>query len=232
MKKLCYLSLGLNLFLLAALCLKSKKKSLPPAKEEKTPADETSLKETVQTKSALSVREGLRKIAVRCEEKLPPEDRGKISLLTDTETAAFVILQIDGLNISLCRDGKPQSLFYVDHLKAALSLACDGYAGTGRYIPVPKEVKLVLKNRKAINIYLEALELEQIPEHAEFCCLDVETGWNTGWKRFNWDVDEAFSRLKQKFRILNAKGELVKHKGQRTPLFLLLKGWEHLFAKV
>lgn len=231
MEKLCYLSLGLNIFLLAALCLKKKKKDLPPAKEE-TPTDKTSSKGIVQTKSGLSAREDLRKIAARCEKKLLPEDRGKITLLTDTETAAFVILQIDGLNISLCRDGKPQSLFYVNRLTTALSLARDGYAGTGRYIPVPEEVKCVLRNRKAINVYLKELGLEQIPEHAEFCCLDVETGWNTGWKRFNWDIDEAYSRLKKKFRILNAEGKLVKHEGQRTPLFLLLKGWEHLFAKV
>lgn len=231
MEKILYLSLGLNLILLAIIWLQRKKGSIP-AKDEKTAAPPTSSEKTAETVFRPPFNEPLKRIADDCEAKLPEEERGKVKLLTDKNNNRLAALQICGLRISLCRDGKFQSLFCVNNLLGALELACNGYEGTGRYIPVPKEVKCILQNRKTINVYLKALGLEQIPENAEFCCLDVETGWNTGWKRFNWDTKEAFYRLGKNFRTFSEKNDLQIHQGQRTQLFLLLKGWEYMFVEI
>lgn len=230
MEKILYLSLGLNLILLAIIWLQ-KKKAAAPAKDEKTAVPPTSSEKAAETASRPPFNEPLKRIADDCEAKLPEEERGKVKLLIEKGNNRLAALQICGLRISLCREAKLQSLFDTDNLLEALELACNGYEGTGRYIPVPREVKCILQNRKTINVYFKALGLEEIPENAEFCCLDVETGWNTGWKRFNWDTKEAFYRLSKKFRTFSENEDLRLHKGQRTKLFLLLKGWEYMFAE-
>lgn len=231
MEKILYLSLGLNLILLAIIWLQ-KKKAATPAKDEKTAVPPTSSEKAVENAPRPPFNEPLKRIADDCEAKLPEEERGKVKLLIEKDNNRLAALQICGLRISLCREAKFQSLFDTDNLLEALELACNGYDGTGRYIPVPAEVKIVLNHRKTINVYLKALGLEQIPENEEFCCLDVETGWNTGWKRFDWDPQEAFCRLRKKFRTFSEREGLRVHKGQRTKLFLLLKGWEHLFTEI
>lgn len=174
----------------------------------------------------------LHQIANECEAKLPEEERGKVKILIDTDTHRLAALQIGEIRISLSREEKPQSLFYPNTFTEALILARNGYSGTGRYIPVPQEVRCVMQNRKVINVYLKALGLEQIPEDANFFCLAVQTGWDTGWKRFNWDIDIAFNILNGKQRVLNKDGNLTDYQGQEITLFLLLKGWEHLFTEV
>lgn len=231
MEKILYLSLGLNLILLAIIWLQ-KKKGAVPAKDEDTAAPPTSSEKAAETVFRPPFNEPLKRIADDCEAKLPEEQRGRVKLLVEKDNNRLAALQICGLRISLCREAKFQSLFDTNNLLEALELACNGYEGTGRYIPVPREVKCILQNRKTINVYFKALGLEEIPENAEFCCLDVETGWNTGWKRFNWDTKEAFYRLNKKFRTFSENDDLRLHKGQRTKLFLLLKGWEYMFAEI
>lgn len=150
----------------------------------------------------------------------------------------LAILQIGELKISVRRDGQNQSLFKVHSFFEALQLANNGYCvdngNTGRYIPVPAELETILSYAHIINVYLKALGLEQIPEKGDFWCVDTKTGWNTGWKRFNWSVTEAFKRLHGKSRIRMSDGELlyeVEHE-EIVNLFLLLKGWDYLFIEV
>lgn len=225
MKKLLYLSLSLN-FVLLALLFKDRTKRTNTDKASRT-------KKTPGRPDEMSLftREQLQTLAKECEAKLPETERDKIKLLIDTETEQLAALQIETLKISLSRNKKLQSLFYTDDLREALIFACNGYDGTGRYIPVPQEVRYIMQNRTAINIYLEALGLEQIPKDANFFCLDVQTGWKTGWKRFDWNINVAFDELVDKQRILDKDGKFTDGEKQKVALFLLLKGWEHLFIE-
>ncbi len=230
METLLYLSLGLNLILLWFIARKQTKK-------EKQTVPKQSPSEPQKPRPIVNAQ--LRTIAEACEAKLPEEDRGKVKLLVhEKKTEQVAILQIGELKISLCRDNKNQSLFKIHSFMEALKLANKGYEvnglGTGRYIPVPQEVELILSQRHIINVYFEALGLEQISDEDDFWCVDTETGWNTGWKRFSWNVAIAFERLHRKSKIRTSDGEYlsqVEHE-DKVNLFLLLKGWEYLFVEV
>ena len=176
----------------------------------------------------------MRTIAESCEAKLPEEERGKIKLLIDTDHARLAALKIGELRISLCRYGRNQSLFKINSFMDALKLAKNGYDGTGRYIPVPDEIEKILSQRHIINVYLEALELEQISEQDDFWCVDTVTGYPSGWKRFEWNEEIAFSRLYGKSGVRTHDGRYLATVEQKSyiNLFLLLKGWDHLFVEV
>lgn len=231
METLLYLSVLTNLILIWLLV--QKRKAPKQAKDKKIKCNETS--QSPAPKPHPVVNAQLRAIAQACETKLPEEDRGKAKLLMRYDkTDKVAILQIGELLISLCRNDQNQSMFKINSFMEALELAKDGYDGTARYIPVPAELQTILAQRHIINVYLEALGLEQISEKDDFWCVDTETGWNTGWKRFRWSVEEAFCRLHRKSKIRTSDGEFltqIKHEG-KVNLILLLKGWEASFVEV
>lgn len=229
METLFYVSLGINLVLIWFLVRQSKRTETA----KKAPKQHAAPPEA-KPKPRPVVNAQLRTIAEACEAKLPQEDRGKIKLLVkDDAPEKPAILQIGDLKLSLCRMEKPQSLFHISSFMEALTAACFGYNGTGRYIPIPKEVEQILSQRHIINVYLEALGLEKISEKEDYWCVDTETGWNTGWKRFQWDIAIAFERLHRKSRIRQPNGEYLTmvESEEKVNLFLLLKGWEHLFVE-
>lgn len=233
METLLYLSLGLNIILLWLFVYK-KNKTGSPLSKQKTKSAPKSHKKTEQKPHPV-VNAQLRAIAQTCEAKLQKEDRGKVKLLVrHDKTDKVAILQIGELRISLCRNDQNQSMFKINSFMDALELAKDGYGGTARYIPVPSELQIILAQHHIINVYLEALGLEQISKKDDFWCVDTETGWDTGWKRFHWNVEEAFCRLHRKSKIHTSDGEFltqIKHE-KKINLLLLLKGWDYLFTEV
>ncbi len=230
METLLYLSLGLNLILLTFLCRSYIRKKL---QEHKTTRSQPAPETPPQPRPIVNAQ--LRTIAETCEAKLAEEDRGKVKLLVHYQDKEHLaILQIGELMISLRRNNENQSLFKINSFMEALTLAKYGYDGTARYIPVPAELESILAQRHIINVYLEALGLEKISEKEDFWCVDTETGWNTGWKRFNCDVNEAFSRLHCKSRVRTSESNYL-HQTEHEEfvnLLLLLKGWEYLFIEV
>lgn len=235
MEILTYFNFGMNvvliLFLFCYLTRSNKEKkhpdAAPIAKQDPQPAEEQ--------KPSRVVNAQLQTIAEACEAKLPEADRGKVKLLVrDEKPEQLALLKIGNLYLSLCRDNKNQSLFKIDSFLEALRLANKGYSGTGRYIPIPEEVEFLLSQRRIINVYLEALGLEKISAEDDFWCVDVKAGWNTGWKRFDWSVDRAFVQLHAKSRIRMADGHYLAQtiSEDKVNLFLLCKGWEHLFIEV
>ena len=229
METLLQLSLGFTLLMLALFFNSGTNSEKAPKapKKQSEPAQPPRPRPVVNAK--------LRTIAAACEAKLPEEDRGKVKLFAYREdTEHIAVLQIGDLNISLRRNRQNRSLFTISSFMEALLLAKDGYDGTGQYIPVPREVEFILSQKRIINVYLEALGLEQISEKDDFWCVDTATGWSTGWKRFNWDVAEAFSRLHDKSGIRTSDGNFISQTEyeKNAKLLLLFKGWEHLFVEI
>lgn len=230
MNTLLYLSLGFNVLLLFLICRKPLKRACLTIKKAKT--DKKASPE-IETNTPRVTNKHLKEIAVECETLLPEEDRGKVKLLIDDKYAQLAALQIGELRISLCRYKHSRSLFVPGTFLDALRLACEGYEGTGRYIPVPREVYFVLSQCRIINVYLEALGLETISARDNFWCVDVETGWNTGWKRFRWDIDVAFAKLHHLARIRTGGKKYARNTASlEAKLFLLLKGWDYMFVEV
>ena len=167
-----------------------------------------------------------------CETKLPEQYRGFIKILIEKERPQYpAILQVGDLKINLRREGASCSVLQADFCVDAVSMACYGYEGTGRYIPVPTELEYIMTYKDIINVYLQALGLEQISADDNFWTLDVETGWNSGWKRFNWSVATACEKLKNKFLLRTAAGYKNANESKGAKLILLLKGWDHLFVE-
>lgn len=174
-----------------------------------------------------------RELVAECEAKLPPQERGLIKLLVEKEYPSLpAILQVGDLKISLKRFGFNRSLFEPCCVWEALTIARDGYNGTTRYIPVPKELEFILSKRDAINVYLQALGLETISAESTFWTVDIETGRNTGWKRFDCNIGTAFRKLRSRFRLRTPEGYDIASDNAQAKLLLLLKGWEHLFTEV
>lgn len=177
----------------------------------------------------------LHDLALACEAKLPAERRNMAKILVETDEPDLpALLQIGELKISLKRDGKNRSLYEVDSAAAALHIARYGHPGTGRYIPVPAEVEFVLAHLDIINTYLEALGLEVFFAQSKFWTVNTQTGYSTGWKRFNWDIKTALEKLQDKFQIRQSDGTYQTpppNQPAKAKLFVLLKGWEHLFAE-
>lgn len=234
METLFYLSVLTNLILIWLLV--QKRKAPEQEKDKKIKCNETP--RAPKPKPSPIVNAQLRTIAKACEAKLPAEERGKVKLLVHKDnTIQIAALQIGDLKINLWRNDKNQSLFKIRSFMEALQLANTGYCvnggHTGRYLPVPQEVEFILSQRHIINVYLEALGLEQISAEENFWCVDTQTGYNTGWKRFNWNVAVAFEKLHKKSRIRTSDGcflHQVEHE-ENINLFLLLKGWEYLFVE-
>ena len=175
----------------------------------------------------------LHELAKRCEAELPVEHRGLVKILIEKEFPDLpAALQIGDVKISIKRDNKNVSLFDVVSPRDVLNIARDGYNFTGRYVPVPCELETVLRNADVINVYFRALGLEEISCENDFWCACTETGWRTGWKRFDWSVDVALEKLGDKIlvRRANAIFRNTPPKGV-AKLFVLLKGWEHLFVE-
>lgn len=202
---------------------------------KKTKADGLPAKTEPEIPPAVSggiVNEKLHSLALMCEEKLPRHYRGLIKILVESGKPELpAILQVGNLKISIMRNGSNHSVLEAQSPLEAICLARDGYDGTGRYITVPSELEFIIRHKDAINVYLQALELEPISETADYWTVGVETGWNTGWKRFDWDVNVANKRLKNKFKIRTPDGYHVPRGHQDAKLILLLKGWEHLFVE-
>ena len=179
------------------------------------------------------VNETLHALSSACEEKLPLHFRGLIKILVECDKPELpAILQVGDLKISIMRNRDNLSVLEAQTPLEAICLARDGYDGTGRYITVPSELEYIIRHKDAINVYLRTLELEPISETANYWVVDVETGRNTGWKRFDWDVNVAYKRLKNKFKIRTPAGYRIPRDHQSAKLILLLKGWEHLFVEV
>lgn len=233
METLFFLSVGLNIALIVLFFYRRRPKTSQKSAEKQQPAAPVT-----EQKTRSVVNAPLRAVAEVCEAKLSEEDRGKVKLLVHKDdTQHLAILQIGELKISLRRNDVNQSLFNLRSFYETLEWANNGYnvkgLCTGRYIPVPEEVEFVLSQRHIINVYLEALGLEQISEKDDFWCVDTETGWNTGWKRFGWSVAKAFEKLHRKARIRTSDGAFLPQveAEDKAKLFLLLKGWEHLFVE-
>ena len=98
---------------------------------------------------------------------------------------------------------------------------------------ISENKEYVLKYQEPINVYLRALGLETISSEDRFWCVDTATGWITGWKRFRWDVTTALNALNDQFRIRTPNGYIaLPYYPDTAKLFVLLKGWEHLFVEV
>ena len=235
METLFYFSVLTNLILIWLLV--QKRKAPEQAKDKKIKCNETPQAPAPKPRPIVNAQ--LRTIAEACEAKLPEEHRGKVKLLVhEKNTTQVAALQIGELKINLWRNGKNQSLFKIRSFMEALQLANRGYCvdggNTERYIPVPWEVDFVLSQQHIINVYLEALKLEQISVEENFWCVDTQTGYNTGWKRFNGSVAVAFEKLHKQSRIRTSDGYFlhqVEHE-ENINLFLLLKGWEYMFVEV
>lgn len=226
METLLYLSIGFNVVLLLIVCFKPVKRAYMAARKAKT--DKKAAPE-IKKNTPKVTNEFLKKLAAECEAQLPEEDRGKIKLLIDTEHAQLAALQIGELRISLRRNERNQSLFRPLDFWDVLYLAKNGYNGTGRYVPVPHELDFILSQCRIINVYLKALKLEEISPEDAFWCVDVKTGWSTGWKRFEWNIAQAHAALSSKSEVRQHKGCSANKQGK---LFLLLKGWNYMFVEV
>lgn len=232
-----YSSLALNAFLLLMIfyfvCIKGGKKK-EQVKPNKTKSS-SEVEQNVSTKQDEPVikNQQLHDLALKCEAELPENLRNKVKILVEKESPELpAALQIDDIKIGIKRYDKNKSLFDVSNPMEALIIARDGYSGTGRYIPVPSELQFVIDNREVLNVYLNALELEEIYDNNEFWCVDTATGWVTGWKRFHWSVDFAHSKLADKFLVRTRMTYKQKPSNYSAKLFVLLKGWDHLFVEV
>ena len=227
-----YSSVVLNAILVLTVfyivCLKRDKKKEPETSKEEVENEVPHKQDEPIVKNQL-----LRDLAEKCEAELPEGFRNKVKILVEKEDPEKpAALQIGDIKISIKRYGENKSLFGVSNPMEALIIARDGYSGTGRYIPVPSELQFVIDNREVINVYLNALGLEEIFINDEFWCVDTATGWVTGWKRFHWSVDFAHSKLADKFLVRTKMTYKMLPSKNTAKLFVLLKGWDHLFAEV
>ena len=241
METLFYLSLALNLLLLSAIVgfvisknanSKTQKTTAnKPVSIEPTSAQQ---EQTVQKQQPASVNPELYHLAYQCEKQLPEEFKNRIKILVETEYPEYAaILQVDDIKISIRRNQRNQSVFGAQTPLDAISIARFGYERTGRYVPVPDELKKIWAMKDAVNVYLRALNLEEISENDEFWCVDTVTGCETGWKAFRWSVENAHEILKDNFYLYKGDGELQRCcAGRNAKVFVLLKGWEHLFTQV
>ncbi len=231
METILYLSLCLNLIFIGHLVHKKIPKRKNSKKDEPLP-----ITPVVEQKPHSQASAALRVIADVCERQLEEKDRGKVKLLVhEDDPQHLAALQIGELRISLRRNNENLSLFHISSFRAALELARNGYCvkgfQTARYIPVPKEIEFILSQRHIINVYLKTMGLEQISEKDDFWCVDTETGWNTGWNRFGWNTTKAYDKLHRKSRVRTSDGNYIPQVAceDKVSLFLLLKGWEHLY---
>lgn len=226
METLFYLSMAVNLILLSAIIFLLRHNA-----ENKTPILKVP-KTGFQPPQQAIRNQKLHNLAAVCEAKLPQEKRNSIKLLVEKDSPDLpAILQIGEIKISLKRNNVNRSLGEAKNIYEAVCYARNGYNGSGRYIPVPSEVDFVLAQKDIINVYLKALELEPISDKDKFWAVDTETGWNTGWKRFDWSVEKACQKLHNKFCIRTQTGYKKPNENESAKLFVLLKGWEHLFAE-
>ena len=236
METLFYLSLALNLFLLSAVFGFFIAKSVKPKLTKVTSGTNVSPppEKIVQQAKSVVINPMLTQLAYNCKKQLPPEFRDRIKILVNTDNPEHAaILQVDDLKISIRRAAQNQSLYNAQNPIDAINIARYGYDGTGRYIPVPKELKKVLELKPYINVYFKALGLEEISDNDEFWCVDTVTGYPTGWKRFGWSAETAYECLKDSFYVRTKNGEMQKVcAGKNLKVFVLLKGWEHLFTEV
>ena len=225
MKKMFSLSLLLNVVLGGAIVWQRCKKSglIPtkPLAKEKSLEDDKHL-----------VNPKLHYLAQECNAKLPPKYQGLIKILVEKDHPKLpAILQVGDIKISLKRENHIQSMFIVQSPLDAISMACYGYEGTGRYITVPYELEYILEHKDIINVYLKALGVEPISQNENYWTVSVEMGWNTGWKRFSWSVSEAYEKLHKKFKVRTPNGYHTTDFDPEAKLILLLKGWEHCFVE-
>ena len=242
MDLLFYVVVILNLLLTIALCCKVFKRPVTSQKckqkHGKAQALEVSANETPDLKTIYpkpSKNEELHKLAQECEEKLKPEERGLIKILIKYDDPTLpAMLKVGSLIISIIRDGVNKSLHDASSVLDAIAMARYGHddGGTARYVPVPKELHFILEHYEAINVYLQALNLELIEPKDTFLCVNASTDYYTGWKRFGWSVERANECLEKHFRLKHPDGFGVCPKMFSAKLFLLLKGWEHLFVEV
>lgn len=242
MDLLFYVVVILNLLLTTALCCKIFKKperlQKCKQKQDKTQALEVSANEIPDPEMAYpktQKNEELHKLAQECEEKLKPEERGLIKILIKYDDPTLpAMLKVGSLIISIIRDGVNKSLHDASSVLDAIAMARYGHddGGTARYVPVPKELHFILEHYEAINVYLQALNLELIDPKDTFLCVNASTGYYTGWKRFGWSVEQANECLEKHFRLKHPDGFGRCPKTFSAKLFLLLKGWEHLFVEV
>ena len=230
MNTLFYFSLALNVIFLLWLYFLLKKKTLT---EESTIIEEETQEQAVPTPKLPKIMNAkLHKLAKECDAKLPIEYQGKVKILVEKDHPdKAAILQICNINISIRRLAYSKSILNAETALDAVSMACYGYEGTGRYIPVPSELEYILGYKNIINVYLQALGLEQISDENDYWTVDVETGWNTGWKRFGWNVEEAYDKLKDKFKVRTEETYINTTYHENGKLILLLKGWEQSFAE-
>lgn len=235
METMFYLSLIFNVFLISALftCLYKKKTELQEKKLVLTNTQNVPVEQNISKSSGERIMNlYLHDLAKKCNACLPSEYQGMIKILVEKKNPEQpAVLQIGLLNISLKREERNQSMFDVHTPLDALTMACYGYNGTGRYIPVPSELEYIIQNKDIINVYFQALGLEVISEEKKYWTVDTETGWNTGWKRFDWSIEKAYAKLKDKFKIWSQNKHADCRISEDTKLILLLKGWEHLFAE-
>ena len=233
METLLYLSLAINV-MLSVFVVYRHFKTTPKINQETLSQPAPEQPRPTPTKQPQIINQHLHDLAIECEAKLPDTHRGLIKILVEKDYPELAAaLQIKDIRINLKRDEHPQSLFSVNSPRDALYIARDGHNDTGRYIPVPSEVELILKYQEPINVYLRALGLETISSEDRFWCVDTATGWITGWKRFRWDVTTALNALNNQFRIRTPNGYIaLPYYPDTAKLFVLLKGWEHLFAEV
>lgn len=228
-----YLSIALNIALLAFICYKWRSKKQANKLEDIQPEEKQT---PVQDSSSAPItiwNAHLRELAQKCEEKLPLEDRGLIKILIEREHPDFpAILKVGDIMLSIKREESNISQFEVTTPREALVLARDGYNTTARYLLVPKELEFVLQHYKAINIYLDALGLETINPKNKFWSINTSTSWYSGWKRFNWNIDTALKHYNGFFMTVSEKGCTFEVHQAKAKLLLKLSGWEHLFCEV
>lgn len=175
----------------------------------------------------------LRTIIVKCEEKLPAEERNLVKILIEKDFPELPsILQIDDLKISLKRDHQNKSMFDVHNIIYAINLARCGHMRSARYVPTISEIKLILAHKDIINVYLRELGLETISSNDEFWCLDIPSDWDDSWKKFNWDLTTAYDKLKNKFVVLSPDGLIKEPSKYDAKLVLLQNGWDNIFQEV
>ncbi|MBE6451442.1 MAG: hypothetical protein E7016_05720 [Alphaproteobacteria bacterium] len=242
METLFYLSLALNLLLLGTIVGFVVSKNITP-KTQKTASNKPVLTEPtsvqqeqpVQKRQPVIVNPELYHLAYQCEKQLPEGFKNRIKILVETEYPEYAaILQVDDIKISIRRNERNQSVFSAQTPLDAINIARFGYETTGRYVPVPDELKKILAMKDAVNVYLRALNLEEISENDEFWCVHTEAGCReTGWKALGWSAETAHKIFKNDFHLYKGDGQLQHCRdGQNAKVFVLLKGWEHLFTQV
>lgn len=225
----------LVIFLGALLCLFSvlmyKEYKRKQAKNKKS--SETTEQTAIHSPKPFEVASHWHELVKECEENLSPEHRGLVKLIFEKENPDNpAAIQIGGVRISIKRNNEPVFLHLANNPYEALYIARDGYHGTARYIPVPEEVEFILANQTAINTYLKALGLATLSNKDHYWCIDTVTGWDTGWKRFDWNVCTVMNRLGNKFRVKTPSTLQTDPPHGVAYLFVLLKGWDHLFVEL